>query len=298
MPIVTQAWFGVGPGFPVTPTFVVPATVTTIDVIIGGASGGGTQTTGHPAGWGPLFTGKLAVTPGETLYMQVGSLGAGNGEGSSGGVGRGPGGWPDGGSGGLGPSFNKGGGGGGSSRIWRNGIGSDLLVLVSAGGGIGYSLFQSAPNPGIGNGLAPPGEPTINGPTEGRGFQVASTGGRPGSISAGGVPGTGLGSPTAGSAFQGGQGGLGTGTSSLLVASGGGGGGGYFGGGGGATASGGGGGGMSFIDLAEGWSDTLWDLAKPLSVSFSQPFRNGSIRFTWEIPDPGGWSLGLSKRMG
>lgn len=297
MPEFTQTWLGLF-NTPVQPTFTVPAGIFFIDVVIGGTSGGGTSTTGHPAGWGPMFTGTLAVTPGEILYMQVGALAGSNGEASGTGINRGIAGWPDGGTGGLGPSFNKGGGGGGSSRIWRNGIGSDLLVLVSGGGGIGFSLFQNSPNPGVGNGLAPPGEPTINGPTEGRGHILGSTGGRPASISAGGAIGTGGGSPTAGSAFQGGNGGTGTGTTGSLTASAGGGGGGYYGGGGGGTAAGGGGGGMSFIDLAEGWSSTLWDLARPLSIGAFQPFRSGSIKFTWRLPDVGGWSLGLVSKLG
>lgn len=297
MPTATQAWFGSFGANTTTPTFVVPANVDSLDVIIGGASGGGTQNVGHPAGWGPLFTAKLAVTPGETLYMQVGSQGTGNGAGGpANGSGRGIAGWPDGGAANSGPGFNKGGGGGGSTRIWRNGIGTDLLIVVAGGGGVGYANIMGSPNPGLGNGLAPAGETTINGPTEGRGYNVASTGGRPGSAGAGGVAGTGGGSPTNGVSFHGGNGGTGVGITGVLVGSGGGGGGGYYGGGGGATAEGQGGGGMSYIDLSEGWSETLWDLTKPLTVGFNTPSRGGSIRFTWAVP--GGWSLGLRSILG
>jgi hypothetical protein len=296
----TIAWFGTGPGNVNQPTFVVPDGVTTLDVTIGGASGGSTQVTGHPAGWGPLFTGTLFVTPGETLYMQVGSLGGGEGSGSGTGTGRGRAGWPDGGLGGQGPQFNKGGGGAGSSRIWRDGIGGNLAVLVAGGGGIGFSLFHSDPNPGIGCGLAPPGEPTINGPTNGDGYSpvFANHGGLHGTISAGGAHGIGGGTPTDGSFMQGGDASPGTGITNSLTPSGAGGGGGYYGGGAGAHGQGGGGG-MSYIDkFLNGWVNTLWDLTPPLSVSSSLPFRNGSIRFTYQLPDHGGWSLGLVKRLG
>lgn len=283
--------------FTTAQTFVVPAGVFSLDTYIVGTSGGGTRTVGHPPGNGPLMTGLLAVTPGETLHIQVGKFAGGTGTGGVSGS-TGQAGWPDGGTGGMGPSFNKAGGGGGSSRIWRGGVGGTLLVCVAGAGGNPFSLAENSPNPGIGSGQAPPGEATINGPVQAHGHPLPTRGGGGATISAGGVAGIGTVNGVAGSFMQGGNGAAGTGITGSLVGSGGGGGGGYYGGGGGGTASGGGGGGMSYIDLSEGWTSTLWDLLQITQVPLGVSARTGLVRFTYEVPSPGGWSLGLRKQMG
>lgn len=287
-------------------TFVVPAGVYVLHVEILGASGGGTNVTNHAAGWGPFFTGTLDVTPGETITLQVGRGGAAQGVAPSGIVG-----YPDGGLGGQGPSFNKGAGGGGSSRLWRGGVGGTLIVLVAGGGGL--AAFRNAePATGLGNGLAPLGEPTINPTGTGTGtgqtgFNVFTVGGRGANLASGGAGGSfGTANGFPGSFTQGGNGRAGAGTVGVtLLPSGGGGGGGYYGGGGGASGTaqsgsgipgGQGGGGSSFIDLSQGWTETIWDIQPPVSTITVNAGRQGQIIFRYVTP--GGWALGLVSRRG
>ena len=92
--------------------FKVPAGVTSVGVVaVGGVGGSGTANPGAgpggAGGLGAIVTGNLAVTPGQTLYVEVG----GNGES---GEGKGAGGFNGGGSGR--PTFS---GGGGDLRIHR-----------------------------------------------------------------------------------------------------------------------------------------------------------------------------------
>lgn len=303
MPVAHDSFF-FGTGTPAS--FVVPAGITFVDVSILGASGGGTSTTPHSGGWGPHFTGRLTTTPGETLNIQVGVAGASIGVTQSGSLG-----YPDGGIGGQGPSFNKGAGGGGSSRIWRGGIGLTLCVLVSGGGGM--AAFRLAePATALGNGLAPLGEPTSNPTGVGTGtgqtgFDIFTVGGRGANLASGGSGGTfGTLNGFAGGSLSGGAGRAGVGTVPVtLLPSGGGGGGGFYGGGGGASGLAGsfnhggqGGGGSSFIDLAQGWSSTLWDVAPPVNTIFTNQGRQGQIKITYYTSSGGGWSLGLVSRRG
>lgn len=288
-------------------SFLVPAGVFSLAVHIIGASGGESNVSGHPGGWGPLFDGTLVVTPGETLYLQVGQFGGGAGGASA--FGSGTAGYPDGGVGGIGPAGNRGGGGAGSSRIWRGSVGGTLLILVAGGGG--SSAREGSANPATGNGAVPIGEATTGGPVatgNGGNGNPSPEGGQGATPSTGGAAGTGSASGTAGSLMLGGNGAIGSGNGGInnTFRSGGGGGGGYYGGGGGGRGTpvtgtnrpgGSGGGGSSFIDLAQGWTGTIWDTTVPNETG-SLSGRDGRITFTYNVPSPGGWSLGLVTRLG
>lgn len=204
--------------------FTVPARVTSINVAATGGRGG-TSFSG-PGGFGAVVSADIRVTPGQTLYVEVGGNGAD--QSSSGG-------FNGGGSGG--PSPGSGGGGASDVRTAPAATPDSLLTrLIVAGGGGGGTLF-------VAGGLA--GAP---------GNLPGGTGGDPGTDSAGGGGGHANGS-------IGGAGALGQGGNGAGVAGngGGGGGGGLYGGGGGAggtqncssqyacayTNAGGGGGGSS-----------------------------------------------------
>jgi hypothetical protein len=194
-------------------TLVVPDTVTSYTVHLWGAGGGGYDANGV-GGAGAYVTGRLAVTPGETLSIVVGLGGRTNGSSSTATQGGG----------GASGGFSAG-SGGGRSAIRRN---NADIVVAGGGGGSGwrsggFSTWQGT----AANGLSPGGS--------------ADRPGKGGTQIAGGAAGTGYdyGVATAGSAGIGGNG----------ANYGGGGGGGWFGGGGGGTAPGdaaGGGGGSSY----------------------------------------------------
>jgi hypothetical protein len=212
-------------------TFVVPDGVHAMQLLlIGGRGGEGGAEGGSAAEVG----GEVAVTPGETLYLEV----AGNGRsGDEGG----------------GAAFNGGaaggtlgsGGGGGASDVRRlpriAGLGTDTRIAVAAGGGGGGGDGGGFLG-GVGGGAGSPGQ------TSG-----ANGGGGAGTMMAGGNSGSGCNGAENGTRGSGGKGGAGN----SGFNGGGGGGGGYFGGGGGAgacgTAGGGGGGGSSLVP-SEGFS--------------------------------------------
>ncbi|MBV2169342.1 MAG: hypothetical protein KUL82_11615 [Bdellovibrio sp.] len=179
--------------------FAVPTGCSSITVKMWGAGGGGVYAEGYvntQGGGGGYTTGKLSVTPGESLTVIVGQGGQFNANGNS-------------------PATYGGGGatcyagqGGGRSAIRRSGT-----ELLTAGGGGGGGLFG---NGGAGGGLS--------------GQQGASSyyAGGGGSQTAGGAAGTYIYGPTqgkAGSQFIGGDGSKVNGACSAS------GGGGYFGGG-------------------------------------------------------------------
>jgi hypothetical protein len=113
-----------------TAEFVVPADVCAVTVDASGAEGGDGEPAGEQVGLGAPgagVTAALAVTPGETLAVTVGSAGA-TGAGGVGGDGGGNGG------GAGGDGSNAGGGGGGASDVRR---GAETLVLAAGGGGGG-----------------------------------------------------------------------------------------------------------------------------------------------------------------
>src|SRR5579875_664528 len=211
-------------------TFVVPAGVTSLHVVVVGAPGGQGGIGGGAGGKGAVVTADIAVTPGQTLYIEVGGAG---GDGAFGGAG----GFNGGGNGGLLPPFVGGGGGGASdvrtvSSAQPNSLASRLVVAAGGGGGGG----DSGNGGGKGGDAGQPGAPGAGPSPSGGGGAVSLTGGGTGGAGGGAPPGQNGGNGSLGAAGRGGDG---------LVGGGGGGGGGgcYGGGGGGGSGNGGGGGG-------------------------------------------------------
>lgn len=201
-------------------TWTVPTGVTSVSVEVWGAGGGGPGAGWFPqassGGSGGYTTATMSVYPGQQLKVVVGSPGQfGSATVTYGG----------GGAGGTGEGSNDGSSGGGMSAILR---GSDLLV--AAGGGGGASIGSLGVPDGV---AAGPG----GGATGGQDTAPQSSG-RGGTQSAGGAAATGYSiamcdtDPTAGSKYQGGNGGS-IATGPVNSEGGGGGGGGYYGGGGG-----------------------------------------------------------------
>lgn len=223
-------------------TYTVPPGVRSVSISAVGAPGGGPRTGAAP-GRGALVSGIVSVTPGQTVYVEVGGIGgdpAGgfNGGGSSVLVSYG---------GGI--VLSNGGGGGASDvRTLPSSAGVSSLnsrLIVAAGGG-GGSLFA------VGGDAGAPG--SAAGPASDGGRAGTQTGG-----GAGGCDAVAMGCGMAGSLGNGGDGGTsGTGAQNREGA---GGGGGLYGGGGGAGvlctlavgcatgggAVGGGGGGSSLV---------------------------------------------------
>lgn len=203
-------------------TWVVPPCVYTINLVIAGAKGGGTN-----GGNGARITANIAVTPGQTLYIYCGGMGN---------LGSNSGGWNGGGTGHNASGNYSSWGGGGASDIRINGTAFLNRVIVAGGGG------------GRSGGSSPVCGAVANCNNGAQGCNTFGTGGGGGTQTAGGNGGTPwAGTPpggSAGSLGQGGQGGF------WQTASGGGGGGGFYGGGGGGndgccTGGNGGGGGGS-----------------------------------------------------
>lgn len=208
-------------------TFVVPSGATSLTVSAFGAQG-------RRGGLGGSVTATLTVTPGETLFINVGGApavvtsppAADVNEGGFNGGGR-AGGSPFNLVGPVGP-------GGGASDVRRGGSALGNRVVVAGGGG--------------GSGSSPIGTGGAGGGTNGGSGGGSDAGGGGGTQTAGGAAGTGpppffpgVQPATAGELGIGGDGG--SSTFSLAISSaGGGGGGGYYGGGGGGAGAGGGGG--------------------------------------------------------
>lgn len=211
-------------------TFFVPVGIHSLHIVAIGAAGGG-GASGAAGGIGGRAEADVPVSPGQTLYIEVG------GNGTDGAI-DGTGGFNGGGHGGA-SGFYPGGGGGGASDVRTvpaaqpESLASRLLIAAGGGAG-GGADFAGA------GGAA--GQPGGNG---------GATGGGAGASLSGGTAGTGPSdSPTA-PATDGSLGTGGKGASTINMASGGGaGGGGLFGGGGGgsATSAAGGGGGSSYAD--------------------------------------------------
>ena len=227
--------------------FTVPAGVVSLHLtLVGapGATGSNVGGTGGAGANGARVTSDLAVSPGDTLFVEVGGAGST----ASGGF-----------NGGGSPAivFNPAGGGGGATdiRTLARSNGTSLasrLIVAGGGGGGGAASAVTSGGAGGGGGSAPAGG-TVGGSTSGA---TGGNGGGAGGASTGGTAGSG-GSGTfpappgfAGSAGSGGAGSAG-------FSAGGGGGGGYFGGGGGgggafnfsfvAAGGGGGGAGSNFL---------------------------------------------------
>jgi Glycine rich protein len=235
-------------------TFNVPAGVTSVHAVVVGGKGGDGAESGGAGGLGALAIADLAVTPGETLYVEVGGNGA---SGDAGGTG----GFNGGGAGGAASDLScDGGGGAGASdvRTLPRALATSLdLRLITAGGGGGGGGCTD-PVAGAGPG----------GAAGAAGGTADGDGGQPGT-SAGGGAGAGsvhcLG--TAGGLGLGGAGGM----SDCITAGGGGGGGGLYGGGGGQGdfAGGGGGGGSSGFGAGATNTSVASDLTGSPSITLA-----------------------------
>jgi hypothetical protein len=213
-------------------TFTVPEGVHVIRM--GAAGGAGGATAPASGGEGAVLGGTALVSPGQTLYVEVGGEGQSEAEGGEGGFNGGG-------------SATEGGGGGGASDIRTapraDGLSPDARLIVAAGGGGAGGTGPEGP--GANGGAAGKEGETSSGGNPGGGHGTASEGGsgalgclfeeHPEVIGEEGILGLG---------GAGGEGLSGTN-------GGGGGGGGYYGGGGGGGGctfgGGGGGGGSSFV---------------------------------------------------
>lgn len=233
-------------------TFVVPAGVTSVQVVAVGAPGGISCNSGSPGGLGAEASAEVSVTPGEHLYVETGGQG-GNGTVVGGEIGGGgAGGYNGGAGGGSTAAFCGGGGGGGASdvRTIASGESGSLAsrLIVAAGGGGAVTGSNGGAAGAAGGGPNP---------------------GQPGTSTVGGAGG---GTADAGSLGTGGLGAEGE-------HGGGGGGGGVYGGGGGGAesgmeslASGGGGGSSGFASDATGTSVSPDTTGIPsVSISYTQP---------------------------
>jgi hypothetical protein len=213
--------------------FVVPAGVTSVNVVAVGAPGGGPGTAPGNGGRGAQVTADLPMQPGETYYLLVG--GKGN------------------------ATIAAGGGGGGASDVRTKpgsaGINPDPRILIAAGGGGSGApsggAGGDANQPGVGAGTAGGGQAGVPVGTGAGG--INTNGPWPGTAGSLGFGGTGYGGPLSDNGGAGGFNGGGNGGEQPAGASaGGGGGGGLNGGGGGAGSPGagsaaGGGGGSNLV---------------------------------------------------
>ena len=234
--------------------YIVPSGVSELAVTAVGGAGAGA---GMPGGSGAVVRGMLAVTPGETLYVEVGANGVVQGLTAFGG-------------GGWGGPFLGGAGGGASdlrtcsstaSSCPGGGSSLDSRLLVAGGGGgagIGFGTGGAGGAAGLNAGAGAPGQSG----TEFDASAQGGSGGGGGTAAAGGAlgaAGSGSSNGTPGIAGSYGSGGNGGSSFNGPGGGGGGGGGGYFGGGGGGGAGsapgpvdgtgGGGGGGSSFASV-------------------------------------------------
>ncbi|HTB70222.1 MAG TPA: IPT/TIG domain-containing protein [Solirubrobacteraceae bacterium] len=243
-------------------TLVVPAGVASVHVSAVGGRGGEAFTGGGAGGAAAGVEGDLSVTPGETLYVEVGGNGQSELEGGGGGFNGGAGGGPI--------PFGAGGGGGATDVRTASsaaGLSPDPRLLVAGGGGGGGGFGVLCLAAGGAGGAA--GEAGEDG-------HCGDDGGHPGTQTEGGQPGVnGCGPGEEGRLGAGGAGG-GDGLFGNFCAgsTGGGGGGGLYGGGGGCGASqnaGGGGGGGSSLVPAGGSLRTAAPSEQPfVQISYTQ----------------------------
>jgi hypothetical protein len=271
-------------------SWIVPTGVTSIHVVaIGGKGGAGDESQpGAIGGFGAMASGDIAVTPGQTLFVEVGGNGATATNGSSGAPGAG--GFNGGAVGGVGDAgVNDDGGGGGGGA-------SDVRTTPSASGGSAGSRLLVAGGGGGGGG----GGQTATGGRGGAAGQNGTAGVNSGNCTAGG-------GGTAGTATSGGAGGAaGTsdegaapGVASNGPAGGPGGGPGAFGGGGGGGGGlngggGGGSGGFSDIDThscaAGGGGGGFTGFATTVTGAALAGDTTGvpSVTFTYTVAAPAG----------
>ena len=247
-----------------------------------GAQGGGGFAAGCEGGFGASVTGTLAVTPGETLYVDVGGAG-----GDSQSVADVTGGSNGGGAGGSDDHGDGAGGGGGASDVRTLPAAeplssSDSRLLVAGGGGGGGDFYACID--GVGSG----GNAGQN-PAAGTGTASGAGGGGAGGTSssnpggAAGVSAEGCSGATSGGLGFGGSGASGD----SCGAAGGGGGGGYYGGGGGggAEVAAGGGAGSSYVEPSA--ADVSIGTASQTS---SAPPSNGEVTITYTPPTNDAWT--------
>lgn len=139
-----------GPNGSAAQTFTVPAGVTSIYVKMWGAGGGGggfgSWTHGDEGGAGGHSRGIIPVTPGQVLYLAVGTGGFHTPGGAGGG------GWPNGGNHG---NVSYCAGGGGLTGIFRDALSKGFELMIAGGGGGGGSTQSgyNMNNGGAGGGL-------------------------------------------------------------------------------------------------------------------------------------------------
>nr|WP_237447957.1 glycine-rich protein [Nocardioides flavescens] len=237
--------------------WVVPAGVTSVQIVANGARGGIGRAPGARA------SATVPVTPGAVLYVEVGGDGL-NGKFSN--TETLPGGFNGGGS--VPPAYGQGGSGGGASDVRtvpRLQGGASLpsrLVVAGGGGGTGQSVAQGSPGGGGSGNLdgTGPGAAGGAGPYGAGGAGATQT-----------APGAGGTASSPGRAGQLGLGGSGGGAP--RGDSGGGGGGGLYGGGGGGSTAGGGGGSSGFAVGAT-------------NLSIATATGPASVTITWTPADP------------
>jgi hypothetical protein len=281
-------------GYPSTPStfgytgseqcFVVPANVTSARIAAVGGSSQYFSATSH----GAKVAATVAVTPGSTLYVEVGGAPSVNSVSNASGLAGGFNGGASGGSGsGETAAYDGGAGGGGASDVSTCSMtdpscmltaapGDPRLVVAGGAGGTGSSTNggnAGATNSGAGQG----------------GDNSPSAGGTGGTGSGGGSGGgSGVIAGANGTSGQGGTGGSGAGL--FHYAGGGGGGGGYVGGGGGSAGgnSAGGGGGSSYgppgatisTDAIDQPSVTITPGSATVLSSSRSPSTGGQVTFT------------------
>ena len=254
-------------------SFVVPSGVTSVQIDAVGARGGGQY--GFLGGDGGTASGRIAVMPGETLYVEVGAPGSDYGQ--AGGFNGG----------GASSGYGDGSGGGGASdvrMVSSTGSGSLASRLVVAGGGggsgaVGFEPDNSQVASGAGGaagGAGFTGSPDLE-------SDPGGDGGQPGTLTAGGLGGSGgvntiSESGPASTPGTSGQGGAGGSYTNACCSGGGGGGGGYYGGGGGGAGGrstsaggggGGGGGGFSYAPAGGSTGVAAAGVAATVMISYS-----------------------------
>ena len=238
-------------------TWSVPTGVLSIHVDLIGAAGGSIIFGGAPGGLGGHVSGDLAVSPGATLYVEVGQ----DGSAAAGAVA-----FNGGGAGGNGTVDGLSGGGASDIRTVSMASGGTLasrLIVAAGGGGAGGNGFSV----GFGGDAGSPG---LQGTSP-------ATGGGAGTQVAGGAGGSVNGQP--GVAGIGGTGGV---PIAATTTGGGGGGGGWYGGGGGGgitgstSEAGGGGGGSNYLGSATNGSVGL-DTGKVPSITITYTPSAGGV---------------------
>jgi hypothetical protein len=245
-------------------TLVVPAGVGSVQIAAVGAPGGGSA-----GGLGGTASATVPVTPGETLYVDVGGAATGLSGGFNGG-----------GDAGSGASNGGAGGGGGASDVRSTAGSLASRLVVAAGGGGSGAVGQGGGSLGQGGAADADGtdghDAAGGNHGGGRGLAGTTTGG--GNGGAFGTGGTDSGtSGMNGTPGVGGAGGGGAGANAI----GGGGGAGYYGGGGG------GGGGATSVDQGGGGGGGGGSSFAPNGTTGLAPSTSTppSVTITYTLPD-------------